>query len=121
MTQYLLNIYQPEGVTPPPELLQKVMRDVGAFIDETKAKGVWVFNAGLHPPSTSTVVRVKSGDALITDGPFVESKEYIGGFVIVAVPDLDAALEWAKKLARVLTLEGQQDGLAIEVRPFQGY
>ena len=55
---------------------------------------------------------------LITDGPFAESKEHIGGFMVVKVPDLDSALEWARKMARVLTLEGH-DGLPIEVRPFQ--
>ena len=121
MNQYLLSIYQPDGPTPSPELLGKVMRDVNALIDETKAAGVWVFNGGLHPPSTATVVRYRRGDALITDGPYAESKEHIGGFMVVKVPDLDAALGWARKLARALTLEGREDegGLPIEVRPFQ--
>lgn len=121
MKQYLLSIYQPDGPTPPPEMLAKVMRDVTALIDETKAAGVWVFNGGLHPPSTATVVRYKRGDALITDGPYAESKEHIGGFMVVKAPDLDAALGWARKLARALTLEGREDegGLPIEVRPFE--
>jgi hypothetical protein len=113
MKQYLLSIYQPDGGTPPPEVLKRVMADVNALIDETKAAGAWVFNGGLHPPSTATVVRLKDGDVLMADGPFAESKEHIGGFVIVKSPDLDAALEWARKLARVITLP-------IEVRPFQG-
>lgn len=113
MKQYLLSIYQPEGGTPPPEVLQKVMRDVGALIEETKAAGAWVFNGGLHPPSTATVLRLQGGDLLTTDGPFAEAKEHIGGFVIVKARDLDAALEWGRKLARVITLP-------IEVRPFQG-
>ena len=56
MKQYLLSIYQPDGGTPPPEVLQKVMRDVGALIDEAKTAGAWVFNGGLHPPSTATVL-----------------------------------------------------------------
>jgi hypothetical protein len=120
MKQYLLSIYQPDGEPPPPELLAKVMRDVNALVDETKAAGIWVFNGGLHPPSTSTVVRVQRGDVLITDGPFTEAKEHIGGFMIIRVPDLDSALEWARKTARVLTLPGSEGGLSIEVRPFQG-
>jgi hypothetical protein len=113
MKQYLLSIIQPDVGTPPPEILERVMRDVSALIQETKAAGVWVFNGGLHPPSTATVVRLKHGDILITDGPFAEGKEHIGGLVIIKVTDLDSALEWARKAARVITLP-------IEVRPFQG-
>ena len=114
MKQYLLSIYQPDGAVPPKERLDKVMRDVNAFIDETKAAGVWVFNGGLHEPSTATVLRVQDGDVLITDGPYIEGKEHIGGFIIVKAPDLDAALVWSRKMARVL------QPLPIEVRPFQG-
>ncbi len=113
MKQYLLSIYQPEGGTPPPEVLQKVMRDVGALVEEAKTAGAWVFNGGLHPPSTATVLRFREGEMLTTDGPFAEAKEHIGGFVIVKAEDLDAALEWGRKFARVITLP-------IEVRPFQG-
>jgi hypothetical protein len=113
MKQYLLSIYQPEGGTPPPDVLQKVMREVGALIEEAKTAGAWVFNGGLHPPSTATVLRFREGEMLTTDGPFAEAKEHIGGFVIVKAGDLDAALEWGRKLARVITLP-------IEVRPFQG-
>jgi len=122
MKQYLLAIYQPDGPAPPPELLERVMRDVNALIQETKAAGVWVFSGGLHPPGTATVVRVQRGDVLITDGPFAEGKEHIGGFLIIKVPDLDAALEWARKAARAVTLDGRdvEGGLPIEVRPFQG-
>ena len=113
MKQYLLSIYQPDGGTPPPDVLQKVMREVGALIEETKTAGAWVFNGGLHPPSTATVLRFREGEMLMTDGPFAEAKEHIGGFVIVKAADLDAALEWGRRLARVITLP-------IEVRPFQG-
>jgi hypothetical protein len=66
----------------------------------------------LHDPSTATVVRVQDGEVLTVDGPFVEGKEHIGGFSIVRAPDLDAALEWGRKLARATTLP-------IEVRPFR--
>ena len=123
MKQYLLSIYQPDDDAPPPEVLEKVMRDVNALVQATKAAGVWVFNGGLHPPSTATVVRFRQGDVLITDGPFAEGKEHIGGLLIVKAPDLDSALEWAGKAARALTLEGRGDiegGLPIEVRPFHG-
>jgi hypothetical protein len=113
MKQYLLSIYQPDGGAPPPEVLARVMSDVGALIAETKAAGAWVFNGGLHPPSTATVVRLREGGLSTTDGPFAEGKEHIGGFVIVKAPDLDSALEWGRKFARVITLP-------IEVRPFQG-
>jgi len=120
MQQYLLSIYQPDGEAPPPEMLEKVMRDVEALIQEAKSAGVWVFNGGLHPPSTATVVRCKGSNTLVTDGPFTEGKEHLGGFMVIKAADLDVALEWARKLARVLTLEGREaeGGLPIEVRPF---
>jgi len=114
MKQYLLTIYQPDGDPPPPEILEPIMRDVNAVTREMKATGVWVFNGGLHAPSTATVVRLQDGKVLMTDGPYVEGKEHIGGFTIIKVPDLDAALRWAGKLARAVAL------LPIEVRPFQG-
>jgi hypothetical protein len=112
MKQYLLSVIEPDGPVPPPEFLAKVMRDVAVFEREVKAAGAWVFNAGLHPPSTATLVRVKNGEALVTDGPFAEGKEHIGGFMIIKAPDLDAALGWAKKMARAIPLP-------IEVRPFR--
>ena len=75
--------------------------------EEMKAAGAWVFAAGSTPPSTATVVRVKDGDVLMTDGPFAEGKEHIGGFSIVKAADLDAALEWGRKLARATTLRSR--------------
>jgi hypothetical protein len=118
MKRYLLSIYQPDGPPPPPDALHKVMADLGAFVDQAKKSGAWVFNGGLHPPGTATVVRVRGGEALITDGPFAEGKEHIGGFLILKARELDAALEWARQLARILTLPGHDAGLAVEVRPF---
>ena len=120
MKQYLLSIYQPDGPPPPSETLQRVMKDIAGFLDETKKAGAWVFNGGLHPPSTATVVRIRGGQALITDGPFLETKEHIGGFVVLKAGELDSALEWARKLARILTLSATDTGLAVELRPFQG-
>jgi hypothetical protein len=118
MKRYLLSIYQPDGPVPPPDALHKVMEDLTAFIDETKKSGAWVFNGGLHPPGTATVVRVRDGEALMTDGPFAEGKEHIGGFVVLKARELDSALEWARQLARILTVPGGGTGLAVEVRPF---
>lgn len=112
MKQYQLNIYQPVGAPPPPEILGKIMNDVHAFIEDTKTSRVWVFNGALSAPSSATVVRFKDGEATFTDGPFAEGKEFIGGFVVIRVADLDAALHWGTKLSHATMLP-------IEVRPFQ--
>jgi len=111
MKQYLLSIYQPEGTPPSPEVLEEIMRDVGAVREEMKAAGAWVFSGGLNAPDTATVLRLDGGEVVMTDGPFAEGKEYLGGFTIIRAPDLDAALDWGRRLARVLPLP-------IEVRPF---
>ena len=113
MPQYLLTIYQPDGDPPPPEVLGPVMENLAVLNREMQDAGVWVFAAGLHAPETATVLRVSGNDVLLTDGPYVEGKEHVGGFDIIEAPDLDAALEWGRKLARVLA------PLPIEVRPFQ--
>ncbi|HEY3586774.1 MAG TPA: YciI family protein [Myxococcaceae bacterium] len=113
MTRYLLSIYQPDGPRPSPEFLDGVGRDLDALNHELEAAGAWVFAAGLHPASSATVVRVREGEALMTDGPFAEGKEHLGGFTIIQAPDLDAALAWAERLARATTLP-------VEVRPMQG-
>jgi hypothetical protein len=112
MNRYLLSVIQPDGPVPPPEVLQKIMKDLGAVHEEIRAAGAWVFAGGLHPPSTATVVRVQDGEITTKDGPFAEGKEHIGGFLILDAPDLDAALAWAGKVTRAITLP-------IEVRPFQ--
>jgi hypothetical protein len=62
---------------------------------ELQQAGVWVFAGGLEPPATATVVRASSGQIVTTDGPFAETKEQLGGFWIIDVPDLDVALDWA--------------------------
>ncbi|MBF6078446.1 YciI family protein [Nocardia beijingensis] len=110
MKHYLLSIYQPdEGA---PDDLDEIMRDLAALNDEMRAAGTWVFAAGLHAPSTATVLRAEGDDLLITDGPYVEGKEHIGGFTVIRATDLDEALEWGRRLAAVVTLP-------IEVRPIQ--
>jgi hypothetical protein len=112
MKQYLLALYQPDGELPSASSLANVMRDIHALRQEMKAADAWVFSGGLHPPHTATVLRVQNDAVLSTDGPFIEGKEYLGGFTIVKAPDLDAALEWGRKLAAASTLP-------IEVRPFR--
>lgn len=115
MQKYLLSIYQPTGETPPPEFLEPIMRDLDALNAEMKAAGAWVFAAGLHDPSTATVLRVTDDEVLMMDGPYLEGKEHLGGFTIIQAEDLDAALEWGRRLATVLKT------LHIEVRPFQDH
>ncbi len=111
MKQYLLSVYQPDGPVPAPEILEPIMRSLDALNAELKSAGAWVFAGGLHPPGTATVMRIRDGEVLTTDGPFAEGKEHLGGFTIIAAPDLDAALAWGAKLARATTLP-------VEVRPF---
>ena len=113
MKPYLLSFCYPADATrPSPDVLERVMRDVNAINKDLKAAGAWVFGGGLYPPSTATVVRSKDGEFLLTDGPFIEAKEHIGGFSVIRAPDLDAALDWARKLARAIMVP-------IEIRPVQ--
>jgi hypothetical protein len=92
--------------------MQRAFRQVDELNAELQAKGVWVFAGGLLPASSATVVRADGDDILVTDGPFTESKEHIGGFWVIEAPDLDAALAWASKATRAC-------GAPVEVRPFQ--
>ncbi|MBN6040108.1 YciI family protein [Amycolatopsis sp. 195334CR] len=111
MKQYLLNIQQPVGDPPPPAELEPIMRELNKVNDEMRAAGAWVFAGGLHDPSASSVVRAEDGRVIVTDGPYVEGKEFVGGFTVIRAADLDEALTWAGKVTRAL-------GLPIEVRPF---
>ena len=114
MTQYLLSVWHDgDFEMPDPEVMQKVFAQVDAFNAEVQAAGAWVFAGGLHPRSSATVVRDKDGEVSMTDGPYAESKEQIGGFWVIEASDLDVALEWARKGAAAC--EGP-----VEVRPFQG-
>jgi hypothetical protein len=110
MNQYLLSIYQPDGDPPPPDALEEITRDTLAVRDEARAAGVWMFTAGLHPASSATVVDPRLQDMPMTDGPYVEGKEHLGGFTVISVPDRDAAVAWGQKLAGIITLP-------VEVRP----
>ena len=113
MSHYLLSMHyptEPENI-PPPEELAPVMEGLGRLAEEMQAQGAWVFGNGLHPASTATVVRVEDGEVLTTDGPYLETKEHLGGFTIVDAADLDEALKWGTRTAEIT-------GLPIEVRPF---
>jgi hypothetical protein len=114
MKQYLLSVQLVDDGTPPPspEEMRPAYDAVAAFNDRLQESGAWVFAGGLHPPGTATVVRVQDGETLITDGPFAEGKEYIGGFWVIKARDLDAALDWAAKGAAACCSP-------VEVRPFQ--
>jgi hypothetical protein len=113
MKQYMLTVHDVEGTPmPAPKVMQRMYEDVDALNAELQSAGVWVFAGGLHPPSTATVVKVQDGDVLTTDGPFAEGKEHVGGFWIIKVADLDAALAWAKRATFAC-------GAPVEVRPFQ--
>jgi hypothetical protein len=112
MSQYLLSIYQPDGPVPDADFLEPIMRDLESLNKEMKAAGAWVFAAGLHPADTATVLRKQGDEVFITDGPFTEGKEHLGGFTIIDVDDLDAALDWGRRLAKIVTLP-------VEVRPVQ--
>jgi hypothetical protein len=110
MKQYMLSVYQPDGDPPPPEVLEPIMCDIEALNTELRAAGAWVFTGGLRPPDTATVVRAVDGDVLVTDGPFAEGKEHIGGFLIIRAADLDEALAWARQATAACRLP-------VEVRP----
>ena len=112
MTQYLLSVYYDEGsVQPPHDELAEISNNVDAVHAELQSAGAWIFGGGLHDPATATVVRARNGQPVTTDGPFVETKEQLGGFSIIDVADLDEALSWAEKLSEATTCP-------IEVRPF---
>ena len=112
MTQYLLSVYQPTGGEPPADL-DAIMREVDAVDAAMHAAGVWVFSGGLGAPGGAAVLHPDAEGLRTTSGPLVESAQSLGGFTIIDVPDRDAALDWAGRLARATTLP-------IEVRAFQG-
>jgi len=115
MPEYMLSVHHsvddPEEWTD--EEMHRLIAQVDAFNGKLKASGSWVFAGGLMPRETATTVD-NTGDApVVTDGPFAESKEWLGGFWIIDVPDLDAALTWAQESSAAC--EGK-----VEVRPLQG-
>jgi hypothetical protein len=113
MSQYLLSVYMDENVeAPTPEQMEQAYKDVDQLNQKIQDAGAWVFAGGLHEPSTATVVKESGGEIVMTDGPYAEAKEQLGGFWVIEAPDLDVALDWARQ-ATVACLG------AVEVRPFQ--
>ena len=115
MPKYLVSVWHDDTYVPDfstPDAQRRVAK-VGAFNEELQRAGAWVFAAGLHPSSSATVVRSSGGEVSMTDGPYAETKEQMGGFWVIEAPDLDAALGWAGKAAAA-------SGETVEVRPAQG-
>ena len=114
MAQYLMSVWHDDDyeVDFESEDNQRLVRQVSAFNQELIDAGAWVFANGLHPASSATVLRPSGGEVSMTDGPYAETKEQMGGFWIVEAPDLDAALAWARKGAMACEVP-------VEVRPFQ--
>jgi hypothetical protein len=109
--RYMMMVYDQETrwTEPTPEEMAKLMEEFDAFHAEIVQRGVLVAER-LHPTSTATTVRVKEGKAMITDGPFAETKEQLGGVYIFECRDLDEAIELAAKIPTAKTG-------SIEIRP----
>ena len=117
MTQYLLSLPHNTEESPTmadmdPAELEAVFAAVDAFNNGLKAEGAWVFAGGLHPPATATTIDATGAEVISTDGPFAESKEYLGGFWVIEVPDQDAAMRWGTEASKAMQSH-------IEVRAFQ--
>jgi hypothetical protein len=113
MPQYLLSVWHDDDygdIDFASDDMQRIGGQVGAFNEALEKAGAWVFGTGLRPASSATVVRSASGDVSMTDGPYAETKEQMGGFWIIKADHLDAALEWGAKAAAAC--EGP-----VEVRP----
>jgi hypothetical protein len=112
MKQYLLAVHSVEGEpTPSDEEMQTSFARVDKVNAELMAAGAWVFGGGLLPADSATVVRVENGTTTMTDGPFAETKERLGGFWVLRLADLDEALRWASRCAEACMAP-------VEVRPF---
>lgn len=113
MPQYLLSVHNgdasPYATT---EEMEQAFHDTGVLNADMQEKGVWVFAGGLAPSTTARVVRMRDGALERTDGPYLDSKEHIGGFWILEVPDIETAQSWADRAT--VACRG-----AVEVRPFQ--
>lgn len=116
MSQYLISVWHDDDYDDDPDWsdpdLQRVGAQVGALNEEMESVGVWVFGAGLRPASTATVLRPGDSQVSMTDGPYAETKEQMGGFWVIDVDDLDTATDWARRCAEAC--EGP-----VELRPMQ--
>ena len=114
MTQYLLAVHgnEEQYAAIPPETIQEMYAAVDQFNQKLQADGVWVFGGGLEAADTATVVDGTGGAPVMTDGPYLETKEHLGGFWVLELPDLDAALKVAAEASKAC--QGK-----VEIRPFQ--
>lgn len=115
MTEYLMAVWHDDAYEMDfsTEQMRRVVPQVDRFNDDLRAAGAWVFGGGLHPASSSTVVRPDDGGGVsMTDGPYAESKEQIGGFWVIETTNLDTALKWGRRAA--VACEGP-----VEIRPFE--
>ena len=118
MPHYLLSVHGPAemedyGNYGSKEEMEQAFADTGRFNDQLKADGYWVFAGGLQSASTATVVDGTGETPVMTDGPYLETKELIGGFWVIDAPDLDVALRLAAEGSKAC--RGK-----VEVRPFEG-
>ena len=113
MTQYLLSVYMTgDEEAPAADEMDRIYKAVDDFNEKVRSAGAWVFAGGLEPIEAATTVDGTKSEPIVTDGPFAESKEYLGGFWVIEAPDLDAALTWAKEGSAACVGK-------VEVRPFQ--
>src|SRR5262245_54774826 len=114
MTQYMLAVHHGADSMPPddPEVMQRAFEQVDKFNQQLQKDGIWVFGGGLTDPGDATVVNGTGDEVVMTDGPFGETKEYLGGFWVIEAPDLDAALALAAQASAACMGP-------VEVRPFQ--
>lgn len=118
MSQYLMAVHGPAeteefGNYGSKEEMEAAFAATGAFNDRLQEQGYWVFAGGLQPAATATVVDGRGSAPVLTDGPYLETKEVIGGFWVIEAPDLDVALALAGEASQACRA-------AVEVRPFQG-
>ena len=111
MTQYLVAIHHPDGYDGSSED-EAMHRDIDRLNDEMVAAGIRLFVGGLKPAGEARAVRRRGRDLMITDGPYLETKEHIGGFWVLDLPNMDEALAWGRKAATACRAN-------VEVRPFR--
>jgi hypothetical protein len=113
--QYMLSVHSVEGApTPSDEEMQIAFAQTDRVNAELQAAGAWVFGGGLHPPNSATVVRVDGGATTMTDGPFAETKEQLGGYYLVEAKDLNDAIQVAGRIPAARTG-------GVEVRPIMTF
>jgi len=115
MTQYLISVWHDDDYSDldfASDEAQRTVAQVSAFNEKVTATGAWMFAGGLQPAASATVLRASDGGVSMTDGPFAETKEQMGGFWVIEATDFDTALDWARQA-------GEACERPVELRPFQ--